>query len=386
MGAAFRKKKRREHRRTSYAVPPPEGVVAEPEDVGPGGDTTGLVARCWAPCKKCGGAPRPVVVGACDDGAHFVCEHHLILAVGVSSVAELRAKGGTFKCSICPPGASKRGNAYPEHAPNPWTTTCGVCEAPLGAPPDAGAVDGADAVAVLGCARCPRAFHERCLGLVSAGPGRYRHDLPWVDARGHWLCGACEGVGDAKAGMLDTASAFALSSMKRAAPVRDDARAPDSDDDDLGVPEPPAHARAVAAAAATKTVLDALLGHDFGRRVSTGDGADLQAARDSLARALDNGPAVGDDDPRARDDAWAASAAATAAHAVGAIKAVRALWRDAKGATGDDGPATRKMAKELGTLAELGFARCVRVHLSPADQAHLDAHVRDHVRAEAATN
>ncbi|KAH8046211.1 hypothetical protein JL722_13816 [Aureococcus anophagefferens] len=282
MGAAFRKKKRREHRRTSYAVPPPEGVVAEPEDVGPGGDTTGL----------------------------------------------LRAKGGTFKCSICPPGAPKRGNAYPEHAPNPWTTTCGVCEAPLGAPPDAGAVDGADAVAVLGCARCPRAFHERCLGLVSAGPGRYRHDLPWVDARGHWLCGACEGVGDAKAGMLDTASAFALSSMKRAAPVRDDARAPDSDDDDLGVPEPPPTQRAPPRA--TKTVLDALLGHDFGRR------------------------------------------------------AVRALWRDAKGATGDDGPATRKMAKELGTPAELGFARCVRFHLSPADQAHLDAHVRDHVRAEAA--
>ena len=133
MGAAFRKKKRREHRRTSYAVPPPEGVT--PDDLSPGGDTTGLVARCWAPCKKCGGAPRPVVVGACDDGAHFVCEHHLILAVGVSSVAELRAKGGTFKCSICPPGASKRGNAYPEHAPNPWTTTCGVCEEPLGAVP-----------------------------------------------------------------------------------------------------------------------------------------------------------------------------------------------------------------------------------------------------------
>ena len=53
MGAAFRKKKRREHKRTSYAVPPPEGVT--PDDVSPGGDTTGLVARCWAPCKKCGG-------------------------------------------------------------------------------------------------------------------------------------------------------------------------------------------------------------------------------------------------------------------------------------------------------------------------------------------
>ena len=35
-----------------------------------------------------------------------------------------------------------------------------------------------------------------------------------------------------------------------------------------------------------------------------------------------------------------------------------------------------EMAKELSTLAELGFARCVRLHLAKHDQAHLDDHVR----------
>ncbi|KAK7249360.1 hypothetical protein SO694_00048062 [Aureococcus anophagefferens] len=167
------------------------------------------------------------------------------------------------------------------------------------------------------------------------------------------------------------------------APVRDDARAPDSDDDDLGVPEPPAHARR-RAAAATKTVLDALLGHDFGRRVSTGDGADLQAARDALARALDNGPAVGDDDQRA-DGAWAASRRRRRRTPSAPSRPSARSGATPRARRATTGPRRARWPRSGTRSRSFGFARCARASpVSPADQAHLDAHVRDHVRAEAA--
>ena len=78
-----------------------------------------------------------------------------------------------------------------------------------------------------------------------------------------------------------------------------------------------------------------------------------------------------------RSPAWAAATAATNATTVDAIKRVRRVWRDAKtDADGSDKPAVTKMAKELSTLAELGFARCVRLNLTKQDQAELDKHVR----------
>ncbi|KAH8044010.1 hypothetical protein JL722_14904 [Aureococcus anophagefferens] len=175
--------------------------------------------------------------------------------------------------------------------------------------------------------------------------------------------------------MLDTASAFALSSMKRAAPVRDDARAPDSDDDDLGVPEPPAQ-RARRRGAA-KTVLDALLGHDFGRRVSTGDGADLQAARDASRARSTTGPPSATTTARDAPGRRGGDGGARRRRHQGRPRALaRRQGRDGRRRARDaqDGQGARH-ARGLGQ-------RCVAS--PPADQAHLDAHVRDHVRAEAA--
>ena len=378
------------------------------------GVVTGLTARTWAPCKKCSGAPRPVVVGACDDAAHFVCEHHLVQAVGVGSVEELRARGGTFKCSACdlaagagtaaaPKAAADEAAAaalaYPTSVPAPWVSVCGICREPLGADPVSVVwpAPPGGAAHVLGCARCPRAFHERCLGLaaVPSSAARYKHDLPWVDSRGHWLCAACEGVGDSKAAVLDTASAFALSSMKRGASIPDD-RAPD---DGVG-PEPAAHRRAVAGLAATANVVDVLLDHDFGWHFArpleaTADDDDAAAAAAAAAPSLSAiraalGEALKRTDAEEQIPhghhgqrplaAWAAAAAAASASAVDAIRRVRTLWRARAAVVADDAPAVRKMAKELSTLAELGFARCVRLHLAKHDQAHLDDHVRSNAK------
>ena len=82
--------------------------------------------------------------------------------------------------------------------------TCGACRLRLGAPVEAG--PWARDMTILACARCPRAFHARCLGIVDmacAAPTK----LPWIDPQGHWLCGACEGEDEGERHALDLVSA-----------------------------------------------------------------------------------------------------------------------------------------------------------------------------------
>ncbi len=97
--------------------------------------------------------------------------------------------------------------------------TCGACRLRLGAPVEDG--PWARDMTILACARCPRAFHARCLGLVDMDASAASTKLPWIDPQGHWLCGACEGEdydeGERRA--LDLVSAAALASMRRVAPV-----------------------------------------------------------------------------------------------------------------------------------------------------------------------
>ena len=84
-------------------------------------------------------------------------------------------------------------DAPPPKRPKPdgsHVDTCGTCRFRLGAPVEAGPWS-AD-MKILACARCPRAFHARCLGLsdmeACAPPTTLK--LPWIDPQGRWLCGA----------------------------------------------------------------------------------------------------------------------------------------------------------------------------------------------------
>ena len=262
--------------------------------------------------------------------------------------------------------------------PAAHSADCGVCRRALGTPPSGPAA--AASGGVLGCARCPRAFHERCLGLRSVDHrgDRFRSTLPWVDARGYWLCAACEGAPDSKGGLLDAASSRALAEIRRAAPP-----ATDGGGGVMSLPATARHARARGALAGAKSVLDVLAGHDFARSFP-GLAAVVAACAAAVEFDAAAGPPPGDGanrDPVAAADAWSAAAAASTAAAASAVMRARAALRDAKAAPGAT-PATAKKARELGTLAELGFARAVRPNLPKDDQRALDDHQRESAGVE----